>query len=303
LIQPTPEEAKPVRGDPFNVIFPLLLMGGFATAVASRGFRVDDQRVRDWAASAGVDLDDTTQPIVRRSLLWSRRARTLGGLAGFLGPVLYEALRGRTAENTGGWSISLMLVGYLLGALLAEVIVNRPSEGDGAALLVPRRLEDYLPSYVRIMQRSLGLLSLLGAATYAIVYAATDGGAFATSAPSPLEVAAYGIGGACIAAITEAVQRSLVHRRQAFSDPARVAVDDAMRSSSLHLLSGAGIALLCIVAGSEIGLNVAMTGQVGGIVSLGILLLTFAAAFSFWRDLSRPHGFRVHRNPGRRVRA
>jgi hypothetical protein len=104
------EEAKPVRGDPFNVIFPLLLMGGLATAVASRGFRVDDQRVRDWAASAGVGLDDTTQPIVRRSLLWSRRARTLGGLAGFLGPVMYEALRaGRLRTRAVGPSPSSWL--------------------------------------------------------------------------------------------------------------------------------------------------------------------------------------------------
>jgi hypothetical protein len=278
-----------------NLLIPVLI----ALAVASRGFRVDDQYVREWATSAGVALDETTWPLVRRSLALSRRARTVGGLVGFLSPVLYERFTSFKG-GTGGWSLLLMFVGYLLGALVAELVLNRPRRGDGPALLVPRRLEDYLPGYVRTLQRGLGLLSMAGAATYAILYAVLDGAPYRV-APSPLEVAGFGLGGACIALITEMLQRSIVGRRQVVASDDRRAVDDAMRSWSLHVLAAAGIALLFIFAGGQLGVITALAGTVGSFVGVFIILFTTVAAFAFWRDLSRPHGFRVRR--GVRTRA
>ena len=75
---------------------------------------------------------------------------------------IVSAVIGRP-DDPGPWAVSLLVVGYLLGALVAEFVINRPDDrGSGTALLVPRRLSDYLPAYVLVLQRGLPVVAVLG---------------------------------------------------------------------------------------------------------------------------------------------
>jgi hypothetical protein len=56
------------------------------------------------------------------------RARTAGGLAGFLAPTIYFEVvtPGHQPDDVGGWAMTMMLAGYLLGALIAEIFIDPP---------------------------------------------------------------------------------------------------------------------------------------------------------------------------------
>jgi hypothetical protein len=271
----------------FNIALPVLI----ALAVASRGFRVDEDYVTRWANSANVALTKESRPVVRRYLAWSRRCRTAGGLAGFLAPVFTSAVIGKP-EDPGPWAVALMVVGYLLGALLAEVVINRPAGGKGTALLVPRRLGDYLPAYVLVLQRGLAILAVLMVPVYALLEPHAR-----VSTPSVAGAAAFGVAGVGIAAVIEGLQRRIVARRQPVTRPADLTLDDAMRASSLHVLAGAGIALLIYIASLMVAISiVAVTPEpVSTAVGIAFLLLVVPSSLFSWVHLAKPHGFRVRR--------
>jgi hypothetical protein len=271
----------------FNVALPVLI----ALAVASRGFRVDEDYVTRWANSANVSLTSESRPVVWRYLAWSRRCRTAGGLVGFLAPVFTSAVIGKP-DDPGPWAVALMVVGYLLGALLAEIVINRPARGKGTALLVPRRLGDYLPAYVLVLQRGLAILAVLMVPVYALLEPHTR-----VSTPSVAGAAAFGVAGVGIAAVIEGLQRRIVARRQPVTRAADLTLDDAMRASSLHVLAGAGIALLIYVASLMVAISIAtVTPQpVSEAVGIAFLLLVVPSSVFSWVHLAKPHGFRVRR--------
>jgi len=73
----------------FNVLLPVLI----AVAVASRGFRVDEDHMASWANWFGPELTPRNRPDVRRYLQWTRRCRTAGGPCRV--PGAHALLRGR----------------------------------------------------------------------------------------------------------------------------------------------------------------------------------------------------------------
>lgn len=271
----------------FNIALPVLI----ALAVASRGFRVDEDYVARWANSANVALTNESRPMVRRYLAWSRRCRTAGGLAGFLAPVFTSAVIGKP-EDPGPWAVALLVVGYLLGALLAEGVINRPAGGKGAALLVPRRLRYYLPAYVLVLQRGLAILSVLMVPVYALLEPHAR-----VSTPTVAGAAAFGVAGVGIAAVIEGLQRRIVARRQPVTRAADLTLDDAMRASSLHVLAGAGIALLIYIASLMVAISIAAVTPepVSTAVGIAFLLLVVPSSIFSWVHLAKPHGFRVRR--------
>jgi hypothetical protein len=102
---------------------------------------------------------------VRRYLTWNRRARRAGGLAGFVLPNLYSGI---VDHAFAGFPFPFIVGGYLLGTVVAEVVVNRPRRRSGAALLVARRLDDYLPRHVLALQRGLPVVAVLLPAAFAL---------------------------------------------------------------------------------------------------------------------------------------
>jgi hypothetical protein len=247
--------------------------------------------VARWADSAKVTLTDASRPVVRRYVAWSRRCRTAGGLAGFLAPVIVSAVVGKPADP-GPWAVSLMVVGYLLGALVAEFVINRPNPGSGTALLVPRRLSDYLPPYVLVLQRGLAAIALLMVPVYALLEPHAR-----LSTPGVAPTAAFGVGAACLAVLIEVVERRIVGRRQPVTPGADLTLDDAMRSSSLHVLAGAGIAVLVFVTSVMVAISIATVASeaVSAAVGIAFLVLVLPSSIFFWMHLARPTGFRVRR--------
>jgi hypothetical protein len=215
-----------------------------------------------WARARGLELTPETRPVVGRYLAAARRLRTLGALCGAVLPSLVDlVLNGRvqvlgfgTDGNHAPFQgpISILL-GYLAGALWAEVSLTRPLAADRRqASLVRRELHDYLPRRLLYAQRALGAVAVLGILLVGVLPF------------DPTRAAEPGWGGlvagaGILVAFTaglEQLERWLVRRAQPFTNAALVAADDAIRAQSLHSVAGSGIALLLFVCS---GLALALT--------------------------------------------
>jgi hypothetical protein len=265
------------------------------------GFWIGEEAVERWAQSAGLALTDENRRVVRRYLTWSRRARRTGGLAGFVLPNLYGGI---VDHSFAGFPFPFIVGGYLLGAVVAEVVVNRPRRRSGAALLVARRLDDYLPGRVLALQRGLPVVAVLLPGAFAL-------SPFPDLVPSP-NVEPHTLAGFAVpaavavgtAVVIEALQRLIVARRQPITSHDDLAVDDAIRSSSLHVLAGAALAMLLFTVAVEVGSLAAFAEASAWPVPLawvplaGLVVALLASGVYFWLRLPDPHGFQVRR--GRR---
>ena len=215
-----------------------------------------------WAQARGLALTPETRPVVGRYLAAARRLRTLGALCGAVLPSLVDlVLNGRvqvlgfgTDGNHAPFQGPItILLGYLAGALWAEVSLARPPAADRRqASLVRRELHDYLPRRLLHAQRALGATAVVGMLLVGLV--PFDPAHAAEPSWDAL------LAGACIiAAFTaglELLERWLVRRAQPFTSAALVAADDAIRAQSVHSLAGSGIALLLFMCS---GLALALT--------------------------------------------
>jgi hypothetical protein len=269
-------------------------------AVFLPGFWIGEEAVERWARSAGLPLTAENRRVVRRYLTWNRRARRAGGLAGFVLPNLYGGI---VDHSFAGFPFPFIIVGYLLGAVVAEVVVNRPRRRSGAALLVARRLGDYLPGHVLLLQRGLPVVAVL-----------LLPGAFALSpfpdlVPSPNvepdTLAGFAVPAAVAvgtAVVIEALQRLIVARRQPVTSHDDLAVDDAIRSSSLHVLAGAALAMLLFTVAVEVASLAAFAkasawpAPLAWLPLAGLVAALLAAGVYFWLRLPDPHGFQVRRS-------
>jgi len=265
------------------------------------GFWIGEEAVERWAQSAGLALTDENRRVVRRYLTWNRRARRAGGLAGFVLPNLYLGI---VDHAFAGFPFPFIVGGYLLGAVVAEVVVNRPRRRSGAALLVARRLDDYLPGRVLALQRGLPVVAVLLPGAFAL-------SPFPDLVPSP-DVEPHTLAGFAVPAavavgtamVLETLQRLIVARRQPITSHNDLAVDDAIRSSSLHVLAGAALAMLLFAVAVEVASLAAFAEASAWPVPLawvplaGLVVVLLAAAVYFWLRLPDPHGFQVRR--GRR---
>ena len=226
----------------------------------------EDQLVH-WAQARGLELTPENRPVVARYLRRARLLRTCGALLGVLLPTLVElAWHGRVVVLGFGTDTSApyagpmeAYIGYLLGALAAEVSLARPRDpARRTASLVPRELDDYLPRRLLLAQRALGLAVVLGVLALGLVpYPSSS-----TTPDWPGLIGGAAFFGALAVAL-ELVERWIVRRPQPFTDPPLVAADDAIRAQSVHTLAGAGLALLllavsasfAVLAGSDVALS------------------------------------------------
>ena len=75
-------------------------------------------------------------------------------------------------------------------------------------------------------------------------------------------------------------------------------IEDALASSSIHAIAGAGIALLLPNAAAIAAVSLlSLTGSAAIAPALGVILFTaFIGSLACWIRLSRPHGFKVPRD-------
>jgi hypothetical protein len=227
---------------------------------------MSDEQLALWAQARGLELTPENRPVVARYLRRARLLRTCGALAGVLLPTLVELVwHGRVVvlgfgtDTTAPYAAPMeAYIGYLLGALAAEVSLVRPRDpARRAASLVPRELDDYLPRRLLLAQRALGVAVVLGVLALALVPYPSS---FATPDWPGLVGGAAFFGAFSVA--LELVERWIVRRPQPFTDASLVAADDAIRAQSVHALAGSGLALLllgcsgvfAVLPGSDVGL-------------------------------------------------
>lgn len=213
------------------------------TARASSRLTVDR-----WAAAHGLALTDRNRPMVGHYLRTAGQLRFLGGAFGLVLPVpLSAALGGDTTSVPGGWT--WVIVGYLLGALYAEVALGRPlgPAGRGASL-VPRELESYRPAVLGRAQRLAGLASgVLGCTVAAVGFSRAEAvGLGHLSTSGALVLGGLGV---AFALVLEVVQRWIVVRPQPLVPTDLLEADDAIRAQSVATIAGAGIAILLLLVG------------------------------------------------------
>lgn len=195
--------------------------------------------VAGWARTHALALTVENKPMVAWYLRTSALLRTLGVLAGLLLPSLVVMVFGLDSPGPGGWS--LIFVGYLLGAVYAEVALARPREGR--ALLVPRELTDYLPRRLVWAQRVMGFAVCLGAL---VAWGWVDADAFVGTRGWLVGAAVTGL---AVAFGLEWLERWIVGRPQTVISPAMVSADDAIRTQSVHSIAGAGLAMALVALG------------------------------------------------------
>jgi hypothetical protein len=257
----------------------------------ARRTRADDVEMRRWVEATGVELTPANAVVVQRYLLLSRRGRRVGALVGFISPWVYSGISGATFDE-GGWALSLMLVGYLLGALVAEVGVHRDRETEATALMRPRRLVDYLSMRLITLQRALGVVALAMILPYGLLQPDAT-----IDLPGVGTIASFALGGASIAVAVEVIERRIVARRQSLADIADLEVDDAMRSTSIAMVAGAGLALLIQFAGPLVAITLAaaIPGEAGGIVAGVTIVLALLLSLACWLNVAHPTRYRVRR--------
>jgi hypothetical protein len=307
---------------------------GLSAIVLTRSARAPRQRYLDaWAGAHGLDLDPTERRMVAAWLRRSRWLRAVGFVLPFLSIGLGRTFWGAANPETpfplphrlDWW---LALIGYLLGVIVAGVsrrrslpapatgqgtnpgsqgpvpanaddpptVVGGPVPGAGpdlrAAALVPRRLGDYLPTW---LLRTTRLVALAAAtAGVALVLLPIRSGQGWTDDP----VAALGTGltAVLVAGATELLARWLVGRRQPVTQGFRLALDDALRSTSVHATAAAGLALVLLLLARQfdhlVGVDAPIIGWVAFLGSLACL----GAAIGCLIDLAQHHRWTVRRS-------
>lgn len=253
-----------------------------------------------WAANRGLRLTDANRRLVDAYIKRTRRLRTIGGATGFLVVVAPGSLYmlvdpdsglGRTLRRLGmgKWFAVSLIVGYLAGALVAELSLARPRDRwrSGAALL-PREVKQYVTPWARYMLWGLAAILVAAIPLPAILTLEKDSGGVAS-------VARY-TGLAAAVAVVEGLQRMIVRRPQSFVDPSMVEADDAVRSSSVHACLGVGLTIVMSLAATvltEISYD-AVVGPIRWILRVPSIACVFASLF-VWLSFGTSYAWAVRR--------
>jgi hypothetical protein len=251
-----------------EIAFLLIALGIPASATVALVWRGRRHGVDGFAAAHGLELTEQNRTMiaayVRRSFRWRMAGAVIGALVPF-------------GTNIPGVE---MIAGYLVGAIAAELSESRVQRGkDAAASLVPRHLNDYLSPLVLRIFRGVAGSGILVGLLYFFIPLREDLAQGVGTLPFlvvPLAIVAVASG-------VEAVLRLIVHKPQPADEGDVVAVDDAIRSASIHAVAGAGLALLLLLAAAEFLV-------IGGVSDFQIIRWVFpvlaaistAAAFVVW---------------------
>ncbi|MDQ3217708.1 MAG: hypothetical protein M3Q18_07665 [Actinomycetota bacterium] len=250
------------------------------------------QSVERWARDSGLRLTSDNRAYVAAYLRRTRMFRLVGGLIGLFLPWL--AVTNGPLPKPFDFGLFDALLGYLLGALVAELSFKRPQGEFPSASLVPRSVSDYLARWYRI---SLRVGAGLGLGLTVWYDTLPDRETSGPGAPPPAIVLVVMIVGAWLT--VELFQRYIVARRQPAVDLDLVRADDAIRSASIHALAGAGLALELLVASVMLGEIAGTFNDTLTTWSLGgAAVVLFGSALGSWFHLTRPFERRELHPPG-----
>ena len=256
-----------------------LIGAGF---VAFRPSAHDDRGAERWARDSGLQLTPLNRALVASYIRRTRRFRLVGGFTGLFLPLL-SVFTGGPLPKPFDFGLFDALLGYLLGAVIAELSFKRPQGELPSASLVPRSVTNYLARWYRIALRLATGLGVAVALWYNSIPGHETSG---PGAPPPLIVLVIMFAGTWLT--IELLQRYIVARRQPVVNLDLVRADDAIRSASIHALAGAGLALQLLVASVMLG-EIAETTEGAATWSLGITaVVLFGCGLGSWVHLTRP---------------
>ena len=239
------------RGSGLIAHVPEMMLDGGARAMIAVGIAVGAYAFRrptrlaigEWSRRHRVPA--SMAAIAARQLQWLRAVRAVPAMIGLAigmatAPVYNVAIavlgEGHPASRalldaaTTYSPFVLALVGYLMGSLLAEVTRRPPVDRGTGARLEARRPDQYLTPTARRLPAVLA----------AWVIAATVAGALA-GRPQPWWPALIA---AAVPGVIALCQHHIVRRPQPVVDADALALDDTLRSSAAHALSGGASARL-----------------------------------------------------------
>lgn len=213
-----------------------------------------------WARSHGLELTEVTHPIVSTYLRNSRDLRRTGAVGALF---IAAAITAGTGLDLHVPGMVWLFCGYVVGCLWAEVSLAHVPSGAGtrAASLETRTLTDYLSRPMLVAQIVLpigaALLSLISLASTP-TNASLDGTSvelFIVGSPAVMRAGAVntGIVAVLMMAAVAVAQRALLRRPQPLCSPDELAVDDAMRSSSVHLVGASGLVVVAMAIAQQLG--------------------------------------------------
>lgn len=222
-----------------------------AAAVALRSAQLrstDAEVVGRWAVDHGLVVTDRSAPLVLAYVRRQVRARVAGASAGAVGALVVGLLHPAVGGNpvAGSWLLWLLL-GWLIGAVAAELAMARGGTGSATASLAPRSVDAYLPRWLHRLPAAVAVATAAAAVTTTLVPDPSSAAPGDERLPvaTLLTIAAVALG---FGAVVTAGMHAVVARRQAAADADVLAADDAMRSSAVHHLAGAGSGALLLLA-------------------------------------------------------
>jgi hypothetical protein len=210
------------------------MAAGVAAYLVWRNGHITGAKAERWAASRGLTLTAENRSAVVNYLHDAGLLRGLGVVAGLVLPSLWSWALGVTQTVVPPWTWAFL--GYLVGALYAEISLRRPRGTRASA--TPRRLRDYLRPVLRRGQILLGI-ALVGASVGALIapWRTED---FGGSVVPVVVTATVGLIGT---PIMVSVEGWLVRRPQPVLSPAQLAADDAIRSQSVQSVAASWLAM------------------------------------------------------------
>jgi hypothetical protein len=186
--------------------------------------------------------------------------------------------------------LTLALAGYLLGLVIAEATRRHPVPGSSAARLTARTPSNYLTRPARLIPVVFAGWTLIAAT---IAWAAGEQASFVTQF-MPRESAVWWPAAAAVglAAVVLAVQRWVVRRPQRLERLEDLHIDDVLRSSAAHGLSGAAGALLLWTAIGTTDAAIQAFGIdafAGAIVGAVLAALSIGGVWALWLGYGSSH--------------
>jgi hypothetical protein len=288
------------------VVVIVATIGGIFLLKAFRPVAADD--VFALHVLTGVPASSLTDRLFAAYLSRSRRYRTAWSVAGWGSGLVFAVLfsdGARVGIGTGShqpFYADVLLMGfggYLLGAIVAELHhLRRPRTGARTASLTPRRLTSYAMRGQQIFLRSVVVLStavlviglVLDRSQHKPVWEGPADSRILIPSPTPNSYAAPLIATAVVILavwlLIEITERAVVRRpRPAMPDDLALG-DDAIRVTSVEVLTVGGSGLLALLTSYEAGivssgihtngwqLPMGIIAVVGFFFSIGIALRT-----------------------------
>lgn len=222
-----------------TIVWALCLVGWFTHAVD------DPDRRTHWAGAHGVAVTPTNRALVAWWVQLSGTLRVIGAVSGMvLGTLFDRAFAVSTSTGIGFWV--WIVLGWVAGGTWAWEVVTRSSDRPaGAASLVPRRPADYVPGPIRWAPVAAAALTVAIAASGRWLGPIEDPQGFPVAGPVARWLLA--IGAVVLAVAATAMVSRVVARGQAAADPDVLAADDAIRATTIHLISGGATAAILLL--------------------------------------------------------